>query len=319
MAEQPAGVSLWRSKQLHAAVQLGAGCDWDAIAAWCGGEHDQFPFASGLTSPCIRVPGARGSLTAFEGSWIVSEPDGFAVYEPTALVLHYEPSPAPAAGLAPLRDRIDAALQASIDSCSRCKACDAQVDAVMAVVGPLLDEARESRSETPVTPVPSAAMEALTRLASEVPLTDWKPANKSAIAMDAEMEARREFEHTGYVTEVTGHGSVAAYHVDLPDKVWGGNPLAQVEYAASAYFGKLLLSEKSVRSAWEADLVRRERLKREREEWQRRADERALAAPGSAGSEPADDDEDDPDDYVAHAATCNGEWCDGQCVDTRPF
>jgi hypothetical protein len=50
-----------------------------------------------------------------------------------------------------LRDRIDAALQDSIDSCARCKACDVQVDAVMAVI-------RESRSETPVTAVPPAGI-----------------------------------------------------------------------------------------------------------------------------------------------------------------
>jgi hypothetical protein len=36
-----------------------------------------------------------------------------------------------------LRARIDAALQQSIDRCARCKACDAQVDAVMAVIAGL--------------------------------------------------------------------------------------------------------------------------------------------------------------------------------------
>lgn len=35
---------------------------------------------------------------------------------------------------AELRRRIDAALQDSMDRCARCKACDNQVDAVMAVL-----------------------------------------------------------------------------------------------------------------------------------------------------------------------------------------
>ena len=39
---------------------------------------------------------------------------------------------------AAVRERIDAALQESMDRCARCKACDAQVDAVMKVVAPLI-------------------------------------------------------------------------------------------------------------------------------------------------------------------------------------
>lgn len=288
---------------------------------------------------------------------------------------------APALAVTPeLRGRIDAALQGSIDSCARCKACDVQVDAVMAVI-------RESRNETPLTSLPpgpvtelledawtlirnltgrgnpalesaaetwwlrfSAAREAAsgepedremcpeTHPAYKTPCT-WlaQHGEKHRDASGAEWLAPLgepepaftlapggyfatilffgRIEHTGYVTEVTGHGSVAAYHVDLPDKVWGGNPLAQVEYAASAYFGRLLLSEESVRSAWEADLVRRERLKQEREEWRRRADERALVAAGPAG-----DEDDDPNDYTAHATGCNGGLCEGECMDGEvPF
>jgi hypothetical protein len=37
-----------------------------------------------------------------------------------------------------LRQRIDDALQESMDRCARCKACDAQVDAVMAVIADLV-------------------------------------------------------------------------------------------------------------------------------------------------------------------------------------
>lgn len=37
-----------------------------------------------------------------------------------------------------LRTRIDAALQESMDRCARCKTCDVQVDAVMAVIAGLV-------------------------------------------------------------------------------------------------------------------------------------------------------------------------------------
>jgi hypothetical protein len=40
-----------------------------------------------------------------------------------------------------LRQRIDAALSASIDSCARCKVCDIQVDAVMGVMAAEREEA----------------------------------------------------------------------------------------------------------------------------------------------------------------------------------
>ena len=49
-----------------------------------------------------------------------------------------------------LRDRIDAALQASVDRCARCQACGNQVDAVLAVVAPLIpadDQVSVSRED----------------------------------------------------------------------------------------------------------------------------------------------------------------------------
>lgn len=40
-------------------------------------------------------------------------------------------------------------------------------------------------------------------------------------------------ELTGYVTEVA-LGGEPGYHIDLPDKIWGGSPLAWEEYSAKA-------------------------------------------------------------------------------------
>ena len=96
-------------------------------------------------------------------------------------------------------------------------------------------------------------------------------------------------EHTGYVTEILKNGQ-PAYHVDLPEKLWGGNPLAYVEYAASAWFSERPVSEASVRKAWEAQCRRVAERARQEAEWQRAQDQRAL----TAASE--DDHEDDLDD-----------------------
>jgi len=80
-----------------------------------------------------------------------------------------------------LRDRIDAALQDSMDSCARCKACDAQVDAVMAVLA------------AEAAPVPSAAIEALTRLASDQVIFTERDLVDAPDPLTAERKARSEF------------------------------------------------------------------------------------------------------------------------------
>lgn len=45
--------------------------------------------------------------------------------------------------MASVRTRISEALDASTDRCARCKTCGNQVDAVMAVLGPLMIDARD--------------------------------------------------------------------------------------------------------------------------------------------------------------------------------
>lgn len=89
-------------------------------------------------------------------------------------------------------------------------------------------------------------------------------------------------ELTGYVTEVTLAGQ-AAWHVDLPEKIWGGNPHAWQEYAATALYSRRPVTEESVREAWEAARARRAAM----EEEQRRYE---LEAGGD--SDDPDDDED---------------------------
>jgi hypothetical protein len=84
-------------------------------------------------------------------------------------------------------------------------------------------------------------------------------------------------EYTGYVTEITKNGQ-PAYRVDLPEKIWGGNPLAYVEHAASAWFSDRPVTEESVRKAWEAQLLRAAERRRQEAEWQRMQEQRAITA-----------------------------------------
>src|SRR6266705_5390949 len=85
-------------------------------------------------------------------------------------------------------------------------------------------------------------------------------------------------EHTGHVTEVTFHGGESGYHIDLPEKIWGGNPLAWHEYAASAMFSRNPVTEESVRAAWEAERARAEKWRRQQAEWDRAQSQAALPA-----------------------------------------
>lgn len=99
-------------------------------------------------------------------------------------------------------------------------------------------------------------------------------------------------EHVGYVTQVTKHGQ-AAYHIDLPGKLWGGNPLAWVEHAASAWFSECPLTEEFVRTAWERHLREAAERKRREAGWARMQEQRAIAG----GEDGDDEDQDDEDVY----------------------
>ena len=84
-------------------------------------------------------------------------------------------------------------------------------------------------------------------------------------------------EYAGYVTEVTKNGQ-PAYRIDLPEKVWGGNPLAYVTLAASAWFSDRPVTEESVRAAWEAQQDRARARAAHEAEWARQQETRALEA-----------------------------------------
>lgn len=92
-------------------------------------------------------------------------------------------------------------------------------------------------------------------------------------------------ELTGYVTEIT-LGGQPAFHVDLPEKLWGGNPMAWEEYAGSALYSRRPVSEESVRKAWEAQLERARRRAEQEAAWRAQDQVRALEA--------GDDDESGP-------------------------
>lgn len=96
-------------------------------------------------------------------------------------------------------------------------------------------------------------------------------------------------EYTGYVTQITKNGQ-PAYHIDLPEKIWGGNPLAWVEHAASAWFSDRPVTEESARKAWEAQVRRAEERVRQEAEW-RRAQEQRVITSGSADDDDADSDD----------------------------
>jgi transcriptional regulator with XRE-family HTH domain len=90
-------------------------------------------------------------------------------------------------------------------------------------------------------------------------------------------------EYTGYVTEITKHGQ-PAYRIEKPEKIWGGNPLAYVEHAASAWFSDHPVTEESVRKAWEAGIRAAEKRRQQEAEW-RRADEQHALTAGSGDDE----------------------------------
>jgi hypothetical protein len=113
----------------------------------------------------------------------------------------------------------------------------------------------------------------------------------------AEIAFMGRIEYEGYVTQITKHG-VAAYHIDLPERLWGGNPLAWVEHAASAWFSERPMTEASIRGRWES-AVKAARLRAKREaEWARMQEQRAILGHGGPGegSDPDEDLRDEPDE-----------------------
>ncbi|HZR50161.1 MAG TPA: hypothetical protein VFB06_11635 [Streptosporangiaceae bacterium] len=90
-----------------------------------------------------------------------------------------------------------------------------------------------------------------------------------------ELELLGHRQRTGYVTEVTVAGA-AMLHIDLPAKIFGGEPDAWEEYAPSALYGLSPIREESVRRAWEAQRRAAEERARREAEWRRMDEQRAL-------------------------------------------
>lgn len=99
----------------------------------------------------------------------------------------------------------------------------------------------------------------------------------------------------GYVTEIVVGGQ-PVFHVDLPEKVFGGDRNAWEEYAANALHNRRPLTEETVRKAWEARLERARRMAEQEAEWARQQQARALEAAASDRDDEDDDDRDDDDD-----------------------
>ena len=106
----------------------------------------------------------------------------------------------------------------------------------------------------------------------------------------AEIAFMGRIEYTGYVTQITKHGQ-PAYHIDLPGKLWGGNPLAWVEHSASAWFSERPVTEASVRRQWEAKVRAAAERARQEAEWARMAEQRALTAAVTIADDFDDEDE----------------------------
>jgi transcriptional regulator with XRE-family HTH domain len=95
---------------------------------------------------------------------------------------------------------------------------------------------------------------------------------------------------TGYVTDIT-LGGEPAFHIDLPDKVWGGNPLSWEEWSVRALRRRGPVDGESVRRAWEARRRAAALRAADEAEWRRMQEQRALTAGSDDdGVWPEDDD-----------------------------
>jgi DNA-binding XRE family transcriptional regulator len=109
----PPGVTYWRPRQPVEAVRLTGEADWDAVAAWCGGEVRRA--GDGTGADWVLVPCSGVSRVAHEGDWVVRAGDAFTVMGDgafAAFAASHEPVP-PAAGPAvpagPVMDLLEAA------------------------------------------------------------------------------------------------------------------------------------------------------------------------------------------------------------------
>lgn len=88
------------------------------------------------------------------------------------------------------------------------------------------------------------------------------------------------------VTEITKHGQ-AAYRIEKPEHVFGGDPYAVSYHAAQAWFSEERVTEQSARAAWDKRLKDAEERRQREEAWEaeqaKRREQRALEAAHPAG------------------------------------
>lgn len=107
------------------------------------------------------IRGVRGELYPCAGDVFAAtyEPTG-SPQEPSAVLVAGDPGKDVAEADAParegsdgsedkgrIRERLEAALDESIDGCARCKVCDTQIGAAMTVLGPLLERAERAEAD----------------------------------------------------------------------------------------------------------------------------------------------------------------------------
>lgn len=93
-------------------------------------------------------------------------------------------------------------------------------------------------------------------------------------------------QHCGYVTEIEINGRTV-FRIDLPDRLWGGDDSAWVEYGADFLFSRAPVTAGEVYVSWAAERARRERWRQQEAERECRLTAMAITA-GDPG------DEDDP-------------------------
>jgi hypothetical protein len=137
--ERALGVAEYRKTATVKAAQFkadppGNGTD---VARWCRGEFVPAREAHGghaLALSRVAVYSVEGPVYAFSGDWVCRGGEGeHWVVESGRFAATYVRAGEPG----PLAERIDRALQGSIDNCARCKTCEHQVAAVLAVLGEL--------------------------------------------------------------------------------------------------------------------------------------------------------------------------------------
>jgi hypothetical protein len=92
----PPFVTRWLPRVVIGAVRLGEDLDWDAVAAWCGGEHGLQPLTdSGEYDGLITVDGLDGTEDAYDGDWIVRHTEGFRVWTAADFASAFASAPLP--------------------------------------------------------------------------------------------------------------------------------------------------------------------------------------------------------------------------------